>query len=330
VAEPEPTGPAPPADQPTEPTDSDLLAAVRGGDSAGFGVLYYRHGDAARRLARVLVRDPSDADDLVAEAFAKVLAALRRGRGPEVAFRAYLLTAVRHACYDRARRDRRLELTEDMTRYESADQAPGDGGDPSTARLDRSYAARAFARLPERWQMVLWHTEVEGEKPASIAPMLGLSPNAVAALACRARERLRQMYLQEHLHATGNRSCHWTAARLGAHVRGGLPRRERAKVEAHLADCADCRRLRAELTEVNSGLRGVLGPAVVGAAASPYLAAAPSLTWWTVLVGWWHGLVEPVRGGWSAVVGWSREQVQRYGPNHVATGVGLAAAAAAK
>ena len=268
ATDPDPEEAAAPADQ---PADSNLLAAVRDGDTAAFGVLYYRHGDAAQRLARVLVRDPHDADDLVAEAFAKVLAALRRGRGPEAAFRAYLLTAVRHACYDRARRNHRLELTEDMTRYESADQTAGHGSDPSTARLDRSYAARAFAKLPERWQLVLWHTEVEGEKPASIAPMLGLSPNAVSALACRARERLRQMYLQEHLHATRARSCHWTAARLGAHVRGRLPRRERAKVEAHLAECGNCRLLRTELAEVNAGLRGVLAPAVLGTASAPHL-----------------------------------------------------------
>lgn len=325
LGEPEPAAEAEPVAD--EPTDADLLARVRGGDTAAFGVLYDRHGAAARRLARVLVRDPSDADDLVAEAFAKVLAALRRGRGPELAFRAYLLTAVRHACYDRARRDHRLELTEDMTRYESADPA-GSGGDPSSARLERSYAARAFARLPERWQMVLWHTEVEGEKPATIAPMLGLSPNAVSALAYRARERLRQMYLQEHLHATRNQSCHWTATRLGAHVRSGLPRRESSKVDAHLADCGDCRMLWAELAEVNSGLRGVLAPVVLGTAAAPYLTTVPSLTWWAALAGWWQGLVEAVRGGWSAAVGWGHGQLRRYGPNNVAAGVGLAAAAA--
>ena len=46
--------------------------------------------------------------------------------------------------------------------------------------------------------MVLWHTAVEGETPAQLAPRLGLSPGGVAALAFRARARLRQMYHQEH------------------------------------------------------------------------------------------------------------------------------------
>ena len=56
--------------------------------------------------------------------------------------------------------------------------------------------ARAFASLPERWQAVLWHTEIEGARPADVAPLLGLTANGVAALAYRAREGLRQAYLQ--------------------------------------------------------------------------------------------------------------------------------------
>jgi RNA polymerase sigma factor (sigma-70 family) len=289
--------------------DAELLVEVRAGDSAAFGVLYDRHSAAARRLARVLVRDPSDAEDLVAEAFAKVLAALRLGRGPEVAFRAYLLTAVRHACYDRTRRDRRIEFTEDLTRYETVGGPTA--GDQTVARLDRWYAARAFARLPERWQVVLWHTEVEGEKPATIAPMLGLSPNAVATLAYRARERLRQMYLQEHLTASEDPSCHWTSGRLGAHVRHGLPCRERSKVDAHLTGCDDCRARWAELAEINSGLRGVLGPVVLGPAATPYLAAVS-------VIARWPGVAAAVRDGWSAALDLVRAPARRHGPANAA------------
>ncbi|HEY8472894.1 MAG TPA: sigma-70 family RNA polymerase sigma factor [Natronosporangium sp.] len=299
------------------PADTELMAAVRAGDSGAFEVLYDRHVDAARRLARALVRDPADADDLVAEAFAKVLAALRLGRGPTVAFRAYLLTAVRHASYDRSRRDRRIEFTDDLARYESGGGPTA--GDQVVTRLDRSYAARAFARLPERWQVVLWHTEVEGEKPAAIAPLLGLTPNAVAALAYRARERLRQMYLQEHLSGTSDPSCHWAAARFGAHLRRGLPRRERTKVDAHLAGCDDCRAVWAELAEVNRGLRGVLAPVVLGAAAAPYLASVPAAAWWT-------GAVAAVREAWALLVGRVQGWIQRHGSTNVAAGAGLAAA----
>jgi DNA-directed RNA polymerase specialized sigma24 family protein len=41
------------------------------------------------------VRNRSEADDVVAETFAKILDLLHRGGGPDDAFRPYLLTAVR-------------------------------------------------------------------------------------------------------------------------------------------------------------------------------------------------------------------------------------------
>jgi DNA-directed RNA polymerase specialized sigma24 family protein len=55
---------------------------------------------AAHGLARQLVRNRAEADDVVAETFAKILDLLHRGGGPDDAFRPYLLTAVRRAAYD--------------------------------------------------------------------------------------------------------------------------------------------------------------------------------------------------------------------------------------
>ena len=77
-------------------------------------MLFARHVDAARRLARQLVRG-SDADDLVSEAFTKVMGVLQRGGGPDIAFRAYLLTAVRRLHVDRIRGQSRLTTSDDMT-----------------------------------------------------------------------------------------------------------------------------------------------------------------------------------------------------------------------
>ena len=255
---------------PLEPGDAELIEAVRSGDLEAYGLLYRRHAAAAANLARQLTGSRAEADDLVAEAFAKVLDVLRTGGGPDAAFRAYLLTTLRNALYDRARRDKKLEWSDDMTRHDPG--VPWE--DTAVAGLETSLAARAFHRLPERWQTVLWHTEVEQESPADVAPLLGLTPNGVAALAYRAREGLRQAYLQEHL-ANGVAGEHRaTVNRLGAWARGGLTPRQRARVEAHLATCPDCRALAGELKDVNSGLRGVVAPLLLGtAAAAAYLAA---------------------------------------------------------
>ncbi|PRY43814.1 sigma-70 family RNA polymerase sigma factor [Umezawaea tangerina] len=256
------------------PSDSELIDSVRGGKIEAYGELYERHVSAAYNLARQLTRSPAEADDLVSEAFAKVLDTLRGGRGPDSAFRAYLLTALRHTAYDKTRRDRKVELSDDVSAVSGvpAEAVSVPFSDTAVAGLERSLAAKAFARLPERWQTVLWHTEIEGQSPAEVGPLLGLTANGVSALAYRAREGLRQAYLQVHLTETTSDRCRATVDRLGAWTRGGLSKRETTQVEAHLDECDRCRALAAELSDVNGSLRGFVAPLVLGLGATGYLA----------------------------------------------------------
>ena len=226
-------------------TDADLIARVRRGDGDAYDQLYRRHAGPARSLARRLTGSPADADDLVAEAFLTVLAALRAGRGPDAAFRAYLFTTLRNARWSAARRDSRVRPVADLGRLD-----PGvPWTDPVVAELESALAARAFGRLPERWRTVLWHTAVEQTRPADVAASLGLSANGVAALAYRAREGLRQAYLREHV-AAGQHPD--TVDRLGAWTRGRLPAAQRAGVEEHLGSCGGCRLLADEVAAVNA------------------------------------------------------------------------------
>src|SRR4051794_19349962 len=248
-------------------SDAELITSSRAGSDAAFAVLYSRHAGSARAAARSLGASRSDVDDLVAEAFTRVLSALQRGAGPEVAFRPYLMTCVRNAWYDKARKDGRVDVPGDVP--EDINLAllnvPPDSED---ARM----VAAAFASLPERWQMVLWHTEVEGRPAADVGPLLGLAPNAVAALAYRAREGLRQAYLQAHLQLPPPDACRDTIAKLGAYVRDGLSARDRRKVDEHLKHCDRCTALLVELQEVSSSLRGVLVPILLGVTGSAFLA----------------------------------------------------------
>jgi RNA polymerase sigma factor (sigma-70 family) len=252
-----------------EASDAELISRVRGGDVSAYGDLFARHRDAATRLARQLVSS-ADADDLVSEAFAKVLNVLLGGGGPDIAFRAYLLTAVRRLHVDKIRSTARATPTDDLTPYDAGEPF----ADTVIADFEGAAAARAFASLPERWQLVLWHLEIEGQKPADVAPLLGMSPNAVSALAYRAREGLRQAYLQSHAADLAGEDCRWTHDRLGAYVRKGLSRRDAHKVEAHLESCRTCTAAYLDLAEVNASLAGLLGPLVLGSAATGYLSAS--------------------------------------------------------
>ena len=252
----------------TDGSDAELITRVRAGDRAAFGTLYARHSQAATNLARQFARTPAEVDDLVSESFARVLDALLGGRGPATAFRAYLFTTLRNTAFDRTRKDSKLQFTDDVAVHET----PETPDDPVVLELENTLVAKAFASLPERWQVVLWHTQVERQSPAEVGVLLGMSANAVTSLAFRAREGLREAYLRAHLADTAAERCRTTVDRLGAWVRGGLSKREQAQVDAHLDECDRCRALAAELTEINSGLRAILAPLLLGGAAAGYLA----------------------------------------------------------
>jgi RNA polymerase sigma factor (sigma-70 family) len=250
-------------------SDAELLEQARNGDEAAFTELYVRHQPAALRLATTY-RRLGDPEDLVNAAFEKVLAAIRRGGGPTEAFRAYLFVTLRRLAADQAERpaDEPLDTVPEPVAAEAAE--------PGMARADRDIMHEAFESLPERWQTVLWHTAVEGRPPRELASVLGVSANAAAALAYRARERLRVAYLQAHLLASPHPECEPHRSRLGAYVRGGLSRGDQRATQRHVDRCESCRALVAELTDVNRMLVRSLLPLflVGGGAQGAALAAA--------------------------------------------------------
>ncbi|WP_165375463.1 sigma-70 family RNA polymerase sigma factor [Sanguibacter massiliensis] len=245
-------------------SDAELITAVRRGDTAAFGVLFARHSAAATAVARRYLPE-SDADDAVAGAFEKVLGVLNAGKGPDVAFRAYLFTVVRRGAVEMLERGRRAAPTDDDRVFESAVGPLASSEDPALKGFEDRTVARAFQALPERWRSVLWYTDIEGVSPAEVAPALGMTPNAVSALAYRAREGLRQAYLQAHLaDVADDDACARMNAQLGAYVRGGLSRREATRGEAHLEDCGRCRAVALELGDLAAGMRATVAPLVVG------------------------------------------------------------------
>ncbi|WP_447005048.1 sigma-70 family RNA polymerase sigma factor [Saccharothrix isguenensis] len=250
--------------------DRELLARLRAGDDGAFGELFTRHADAVRRFALRHVREHAEADDLTAEAFFRVLQAIRRGNGPTEHVRTYLLTVARRVAWEWSGRRRDVPV-EDEELSRRVEPFP----DVTANRPEHTLISRAFTSLPERWRTVLWQVEVEGERPAAVAPNFGLSPNAMAALARRAREGLRAAYLQAHLaEDAGPRACSSVVAKLGAYTAGGSQGGEQKRIRKHLQTCASCNALHAELAEVCSTLRAHAASIAVPVAATALLAPA--------------------------------------------------------
>ena len=241
-------------------TDAELIARTRAGDMASYDELYRRHVDDASRVARIVTDNSDEAEDVVSEAFTRVLDRLQRGGGPDEELTPYLRTVVRRLAIDRYRTSRRDGTPADPTLLEIIPEPD----DAMTRATDRQLVRKAFETLPDRWQRVLWHTEIEGRSPASLAAILGSSPNAVAALAYRAREGLRQAYLSVHLSSSIPEECRPYVPKLAAYVRGTLTASEDQWVAAHLEQCEHCRERRDEVMLLVADLRGVLWPALLG------------------------------------------------------------------
>lgn len=236
---------------------------VRLGNVSAFGTIRQRHQEAARRLAGELAASEAEADEVVAEAFARVLAATQRGGGPTDAFRPYLLTAVRRVIRDRQAGGGHGQLLE---------TDPGELlVDPAVAGPEQSAVARAFLSLPDRWIAVLWHTEIEEASAADVAPLLGLSRNGVTALRRRARAGLRQSALHSRMSGVSSEDCKAVTAQLGTFVQDAVSGRDSALVTDHLSQCDECRAVYSELADISLALRETVAPLFLGGATTAYL-----------------------------------------------------------
>lgn len=171
--------------------DVALVGRLRGGDVAALEPLFERHRDGCVRFARRLV-GPSDAEDVVSEAFLAMVRAIERGNGPRRSVRAYLHQAIWTAAARRwSRPDEPIDVVEEPGSRGAAPLVEGD-----LERLDdRAGLALAMASLPAHWRRVLWLVEVEGCSMAEVGALLHIAPSAAAALAYRARKAFRTAYL---------------------------------------------------------------------------------------------------------------------------------------
>jgi RNA polymerase sigma factor (sigma-70 family) len=240
-------------------SDTELVDRTRGGDAAAYAELWSRHYRAGLAVARSFT-GTFDPDDLVSEAFTKIYTTISRGGGPTAGFRPYLFTAIRNtaASWGRGSREIPMEFAESIpdVRFTEENQLTA---------LNGSLAAQAFRALPSQWQEILWYTEVEGMPPRDVAPLMGMRPNAVAALAYRAREGLRASWIQVHLASLPAESeCRWTIEHLGASFRKKLTKPNQRRVDEHLGACPTCPVVAEEADEANRHIGFVLLPLAAG------------------------------------------------------------------
>jgi RNA polymerase sigma-70 factor, ECF subfamily len=171
-------------------TDSYWRAAIAPGIGETFDEVVVPHLSAARRLARWLMRNEHDAEDVVQEASLRAFQYFRTFTGGNG--RAWFLRIVRNTCA--GWRGRSVGARSDpFDEEQHTPAAPAVTTDPEVLLMQADAAAlvaRALRNLPDRFHQLLVLREIEGLSYRELADVIGIPIGTVMSRLARARDAL--------------------------------------------------------------------------------------------------------------------------------------------
>jgi RNA polymerase sigma factor (sigma-70 family) len=159
-----------------------------GDDSREFEAFARPHAAAALRLARTLVRNEADAQDVLQDSFLRAFRHFRGFSGESP--RAWLLSIVRNVSFTLWRKQERNDAGGDETLLEAE---PDPGPSPESRLLETCDAEAVHAaldRLPNLHREVLVLREMEECSYREIASIVGIPIGTVMSRLSRARSQL--------------------------------------------------------------------------------------------------------------------------------------------
>jgi RNA polymerase sigma-70 factor (ECF subfamily) len=169
------------------PSDEALMARVALGDEAAYRLLSRRHVPAMLGLARRILGNATDAEDVAQEAMLRVWTHAPRWQ-PLAQFRTWLTRVVVNLCLDRKRRAAWVALEK---AGEIVDPTLGASELAEQNERERLVAA-AIDGLPARQRTAIVLTYGDGMSNAQVAEILDTTVSAVETLLVRAKQNLRR------------------------------------------------------------------------------------------------------------------------------------------
>jgi RNA polymerase sigma-70 factor, ECF subfamily len=181
-------------------TDADVVRRVRTGDSALFEVLMRRHNQRVYRVARAVVKDEADVEDVMQQAYINAFTHLQQFE-ERSQFSTWLTRIVLHEAFNRRRKAQRSaslgagDSHPDEDRGDFMDSFESPAADPERQayahELTRVLEA-AVDTLPETYRIVFMLRDVEGLSTQETGEALGLGAEAVKTRLHRARAMIRR------------------------------------------------------------------------------------------------------------------------------------------
>ena len=175
-------------------SDEQLIQWVAAGDASCLGTLFERHHRNVYRFCLQMTRQRAVSEDLVQEAFLKMLKGAKSFRG-DGSFKAWMFNIARNVTYDHLRKARRFAsphdedevLEEQLIDSRSAEQS-------AAGRESLQNLMQAMAGLPEAVREVIWLGRFEFSRYDDLGAALGCNPGTARVRMHRAMKQLNETF----------------------------------------------------------------------------------------------------------------------------------------
>jgi RNA polymerase sigma-70 factor, ECF subfamily len=175
-------------------TDAQLIAAVCAGDTRLFEELMRRYNQRVYRVARAIVKDEAEAEDVMQQAYLNAFTHLRQFED-RARFSTWLTRIVIHEALGRRRKARPVDQIVNESEGEAMSEIESTGPSPErqayASELKR-LVEQSVDALPDTYRAVFMLRDVEGLSTAETAEGLDLGEEAVKTRLHRARAILRR------------------------------------------------------------------------------------------------------------------------------------------
>ncbi len=188
------------------PSEADLVDRAAAGDQAAFETLMRQFNRKLYRVARGILKNDTDAEDAVQEAYVTAYLALKKFRG-DSQLATWLTRIVINEALGRLRKQRRDQIVIPISRDEAGDQpdpmatvADGTGASPEDATMRaelRALLERQIDRLPMAYRTVFIMRELEEMTVEDTAKCLEIPEATVRTRLFRAKGLLREALARE-------------------------------------------------------------------------------------------------------------------------------------
>src|SRR4051794_14032750 len=174
-------------------SDEEVVARVLAGETGMFEIVMRRHNQRLYRVARAILRDDGEAEDVMQDAYVRAYEHLKDFAG-RARFSTWLTRIAVHEALARSRRSKRFESLDQHTEEPSMSTNPGASPEQQASDVEmRALLERAVDALPDEFRAVFVLRAVEGLSGAEVAECLGIAEETVKTRLFRARARLQEM-----------------------------------------------------------------------------------------------------------------------------------------